>query len=187
MNIFEGSRRITKMLAGLWIFGFTIAAFNVDDTASVTYIVPTFNAAPVFSPDRVCSDDGYLDYSVPNAKTPEGTEANITLCFEANDGFEGGKRLIPYKIHPDTKLIWGGEKYSDVVNNYAKKYVGNFYLNSADYEKIDLAGKKRWWVQIKEGFSWMMGGLVFLFSLAHATGWIVRGFMGVPKGFDSKP
>ncbi|PUE12246.1 hypothetical protein [Limnohabitans sp. T6-20] len=187
MNIFEGSRRIAKITAGLWITGFAIAAFNVSDTAYVTYLVPTFNAAPVLSSDDSCPNDSYKDYSIQNTKTPSGTDVNITLCFEATDGFDEGRRLVPYKIATDSKLIWGSDKYSNEVRDYAKKYISNFRVNVADYERIDRKGNSRWWSQVKEGATIMIFGLVFLFALVHAVGWIVRGFMGIPKGQDSKP
>jgi hypothetical protein len=32
----------------------------------------------------------------------------------------------------------------------------------------------------------MIGGLVFLYLLTVTLGWVVRGFMGIPKGQDSK-
>jgi hypothetical protein len=32
----------------------------------------------------------------------------------------------------------------------------------------------------------MLSGLVALLVFSIATGWIVRGFLGIPKGMDSK-
>jgi hypothetical protein len=33
----------------------------------------------------------------------------------------------------------------------------------------------------------LLGGLAFIGCFTVATGWIVRGFMGIPRGSDSKP
>jgi hypothetical protein len=38
-----------------------------------------------------------------------------------------------------------------------------------------------------EGAPWLVGGLVFLWVLSWTTGWIVRGFLGIPMGQDRKP
>lgn len=38
-----------------------------------------------------------------------------------------------------------------------------------------------------EGALYATGGLVFLWVFSWAVGWIVRGFMGIPKGHDRRP
>ncbi len=38
-----------------------------------------------------------------------------------------------------------------------------------------------------EGALYALGGLIFLWGFSWAVGWIVRGFMGIPKGHDRRP
>ena len=39
---------------------------------------------------------------------------------------------------------------------------------------------------LKEFFLRAVGGLAFIGCFTVATGWIVRGFMGIPRGLDRK-
>ena len=48
---------------------------------------------------------------------------------------------------------------------------------------FDLSNMSR----LKEFLIAMVGGLVSIGCFTIATGWIVRGFMGIPRGKDSKP
>ena len=46
-----------------------------------------------------------------------------------------------------------------------------------------------WPERLKEfgwGVLWVIGGLVFIWGFSWAVGWIVRGFMGVPRGQDRR-
>ncbi len=40
--------------------------------------------------------------------------------------------------------------------------------------------------ELNEFFIALVGGLVFIGCFTFATGWIVRGFMGIPRGMDQK-
>jgi hypothetical protein len=40
--------------------------------------------------------------------------------------------------------------------------------------------------EIKEFLLALFGGLAFIGCFTVATGWVVRGFMGIPKGHDHK-
>jgi hypothetical protein len=190
MNIFEGSRRIATATAVIWVAGFAIAAFNVEGTAYARYKVITVNGSAHLQSKSTCADEDAFEWTTPDFKTPNGTNVDISLCFEAKDWFtnkDGAKlRLVPYKSDPVTQKIWGDDKYSTNVSNYTKEYARQFVVPAADYAKLDQLGRAAWWSSIKEGALWMIGGLVFLYLLTVTLGWVVRGFMGIPKGQDSK-
>lgn len=189
MNIFEGSRRIATAIAVIWVAGFAIAAFNVNGTAYAHYRVITVNGSAHLQTQRNCADDDAFEWSTPAFTTPKGTYVDISLCFEAKDWFtdkDGSKlRLVPYKSDPVTNKIWSADKYSTNVSNYTKEYARRFHPSTDDYTKLDQLGRAAWWSSIKEGALWMLGGLVFLFFLTVTLGWVVRGFMGIPKGQDT--
>lgn len=187
MNIFEGSRRIALAIAALWVGGFVIAGLNTETKAYATYIVSGYNAQAFLKIDGGCSNDGFNDFWSYHGKTAKGTAVTASLCFEATDGFQGGKRLVPYKLDAVTNKVWGNDSWSADVREYAKKYREKFQLPSADFDLLDTMARNRWWTEIKEGFSWMIGGLFIFYVVVLAIGWVVRGFMGIPKGMDYKP
>jgi hypothetical protein len=174
-------------LAALWVGGFTIAGLTTEKHVYVTYSVPSYNGSAALKENGGCSDEGLNDVWGHSGSTANGTGVTVSLCFEAADGFSNGKRLIPYKFDPATKQVWGADRWSSEVKDYVKKYTANFKIPASDYAELDRKAKSRWWTQIKEGFGSMMIGLVVLFIIVHAIGWVVRGFMGIPKGMDSKP
>jgi hypothetical protein len=190
MNIFEGSRRIVKAIAALWVVGFAVAAFFTQSTLHVQYKVLTFNGAPYLQSKSNCGDDDAFEWGAPIFTTPKGTVVSPSLCFEARGGFrdKDGRelKLVPYKVDRVTDKIWGNEKYSTDVSNYTKEYARKFSAPVEDYPKLDQMGKANWWSTIIDGAALMVGGLVFLFVTTFIIGWVARGFMGIPKGKDSK-
>jgi hypothetical protein len=53
-------------------------------------------------------------------------------------------------------------------------------LSAAFYDGIEL-------FDFKAFFELFGGGLVFIWAFTWIVGWITRGFMGIPRGQDSKP
>ena len=74
--------------------------------------------------------------------------------------FDGSRRIA--KV---TAGLWAG-------GFIAGSFLGGFNLtNESDLKQFFIA---------------IVGGLVFIGCFTVATGWIVRGFMGIPRGQDQK-
>ena len=182
VNIFEGARRIAKLVAALWVIGYIVAAFDLTSSVYVTYQIDDPEKVPM----RAESD---CNYSVDVTKrldltTSKGTDVSLTLCFK-HRVFDNGAKLIPYLYDKD-KVLWGGEEYSTEVSNYTQSVASNFKLSKSDEEWIDA----QWWFQrLKELGLYVLiviGGLLFLWTFTWVVGWIVRGFKGIPQGQDQR-
>ncbi len=75
--------------------------------------------------------------------------------------FEGSRRLAKLAAG-----LWAGG------------FIVGAFLGAFDLSSKSGAG---------EFFIAILAGLVFIGFFTVATGWIVRGFMGIPRGFDRKP
>ena len=51
---------------------------------------------------------------------------------------------------------------------------------------IEEAAKK-WRSQFAEAMGYLAAGLAIFGALVWAIGWIVRGFLGIPRGMDKRP
>jgi len=258
INIFEGARRITKIVAVLWIAGVAAITFSQSDP----YIIATFTTSTSTSRfvriDTTCPNDTdsrlLLDqlralarFHLDAVKTKKGTEAHISLCFlgevpkffvtspdgkkfgvNAPDGateqqairYAQGKQkkstfdLATAKpVYPSTKhpapheytgpvipfseeekfefqarlqKEWDAAAMGWSVEPYIAHVQKTFVLSQEDEDWIDGQWWTKRWEQVREGALWLVGGLAFLWGFTRATGWIVRGFMGIPKGQDRR-
>ncbi|CAN5858733.1 hypothetical protein BH11PSE8_BH11PSE8_26940 [soil metagenome] len=80
-----------------------------------------------------------------------------------------------------------GERYATDVTSYAQGVGAGFAMSAEDAREAE----KRLWDarlrQWKEAAQVMFGGLVIGWLLIAVVGWIVRGFLGIPRGKDSRP
>lgn len=181
MNVFEGARRIVKILAGLWVLGCVGYAFTINPYANVTYVVSAVHQPPSLMktscPDNAASETNW------DFKTKKGNQVTVTLCFLPSLDFVGAKTpLIPY-VAADGK-IYGNEKYSSGVMTYTKDVMKRFSLPSEDHDSLDTQARDKWWSALWVNVQVLVAGLIFIFGLAWCVGYVVRGFMGVPRGSD---
>lgn len=80
MNVFEGARRITKLLAALWVVGWVIAAFYVSPSVDVTYKIANPGAVPVRITEEECPPGSATKY-ISDKVTRSGTKTLVFLCF----------------------------------------------------------------------------------------------------------
>lgn len=79
INMFEGARRIAKVIAALIVVGFVVAIFTNDpDPVSVTYLIAGPNKAPV----RIGKCDSDTSTHSKEATSLSGREVIIYLCFK---------------------------------------------------------------------------------------------------------
>lgn len=186
INIFEGARRIAKLSAGLWILGWVVAGavqLRSDPGISATFTISHFGATPVRS-------DPSCDYSADNARetvwrsTKKETNVRITLCFVARE-LPDGTKLIDFALHPsDKSLVIFNTPYSEDVKKYVKTVASRFVLPENDEAWFDSQVWPKRLEIIPVGVGIAIGGLAFLWAFTWAVGWIVRGFLGIPKGRD---
>ena len=183
INVFEGARRIAKLLAVLWVGGWVVAAFSVSPSVSVTYKILYPGATPLRMTGE-CPPDGTTELLFDEV-TQRATKTFVTMCFPARSA-DNGDRLIPYLVDPADGGIWMKEAYSSEVMEYTKRVKGTFALPQSDEKWID----EQWWPQFMKEIGWgalvAVSGLVILLAFTWTTGWIVRGFMGIPRGQDHK-
>lgn len=186
INMFEGARRIAKLIAVIWVVGWCINAFTSSPYIHAYFRVSSPDSVPVGMGEQEsgCNDDDATEYF--SQHTSKGTDVSLTLCFKPMT-FGNEKSLIPYRVDETTHMVWGNEKYSTNVSNYTKKVANNFRLSKADEEWIDRKVWSARWGKIKEGALAIIGGLAFLWIFSWGVGWIVRGFAGIPAGHDRKP
>lgn len=182
INMFEGARRIAKLVAALWAVGWLVAAFQVKPEISVTYKVIWPDEPPVRMAEDCPSDSG-TEYE--NKATRSGTSAWVKFCFLAQTSSQGN-RAIPYEIDRTSHRWRGAEKYSSEVSTYMSSISKKFRFSAEDEKWIE---EQKWpsiFRQLGLGALGVAGGLVFLWAFTWAVGWIVRGFMSIPRGSDSR-
>ncbi|HEY4898608.1 MAG TPA: hypothetical protein VIH79_02690 [Candidatus Nanopelagicaceae bacterium] len=187
INMFEGARRITKLIAVIWVVGWCINMFTSRPYIQAYFRIDSPSSVPIRMgvQENGCDGDDASEY-LYGKYTSKGTEINATLCFKPMT-FDNGKILIPYRVDKATSMVWGGEKYSTDVSNYTKAVANSFYLSKADEEWADSGVWPARWKNIKQDTLVMVGGLAFLWIFSWCVGWVVRGFAGIPLGQDRKP
>lgn len=213
VNFFEGARRIAYLIAGLWAVGVLVVIWNDEPTVKISYFVTGPGQSPIRSPvdaavepkkegsvlrlsdlddepkswaDIILECEDHDAEESRYVKTPKGTSVSLSFCFKASEA-DNGKILVPYKVDSKTKMWWLAEKYSSQILGYTKQVVSQFRIPKADSDWAD----GQWWParakQFWEGAKWLFGGWFVLWLFAITTGWIVRGFAGIPIGQDEKP
>lgn len=182
INMFEGARRIAKLIAALWVIGWLVAAFQVTPDINVTYKVTWPDVPPVRMPEDCPSDSGTKGKRMA---TQSGTEAWVNFCFLAYTSSKGVK-AIPYEVDRVGERWRGADEYSSEVRAYMTRISDEFSFTAEDEKWVE---GQRWpsiFRQLGLGALGVAGGLAFLWVFTWATGWIVRGFMGIPRGADSR-
>ena len=182
MNIYEGARRIALLCGGLWATGCVVYAVTSEPYFRIYYAVDWVES-PVLIDD--CGrDDARKSIEV---KAPDGSEVPLVICLVASKA-SNGKMLIPY-ASDQSKPGWVqmNEKYSSEVTEYAERYADSFKLPADALPAFKKAKQSAYLEQFKVALQLLLGGIAIGWALTAAIGWIVRGFMGIPKSKDSKP
>jgi hypothetical protein len=180
-NIFEGSRRIALLLRVIWVIGVGVFTFAQSPYVSLSFSTPSPTSPFVQTADNKCNI-GTDGWKTVTREIETGKNVSVSLCFEAM-AFEDGRRLVPYKV--DQKgLTWGNGPYSSEVEAYRDNRAGEFTLSESD----QAAALQKWALArrgyIRSGLMVAIGGWVVLWLSQCVIGWIVRGFMGIPRGQD---
>lgn len=183
INIFEGSRRIALLIAGLATVGTVIILFTYEPYMHIKYSIAQPND-PFVRVESPCPSDARSTYF--SAKTSTGKEVSVTLCIMAMSFGKNGERLIPYKID-EQGMIWGAASYSSEVSAYEQTLEERFKIPLEDEEQIKKEISQLYRKNMMAGFVYLVAGLAIFAGLVWAIGWIMRGFLGIPHGMDKRP
>lgn len=185
LNIFEGARRLNVLVMGVWVIGCVVVAYNDSPYLTQNYSVTRPNQpARLANDEDACQggDRGESGYK----ETTSGRRVYVSICFRAA-GPAGGERLVPFRIDKPDNAIWGAANTSPEVIQYARRYMSDFQIPKADEPAIEKEWRSRRWELAQERGLALVGGVAFFWIAAWVIGWIVRGFLGIPRGMDAKP
>jgi hypothetical protein len=98
INMFEGARRIAKLIAVIWVVGVCIYVFNSKPYIHAYYRVDSPDSVPTRMGEQVigCEVEDATEYLF-SQHTSKGTDFSLELCFKPKI-FDDGRKLIPYQI-----------------------------------------------------------------------------------------
>jgi hypothetical protein len=99
---------------------------------------------------------------------------------------EKGEQLIPFKVD-DKGLVWGAPSYSSEVSDYERRLEARFKLSPSDDEEVTKQISRAYRESLISGLGYLAVGLALFAAFVWTTGWIVRGFLGIPRGQDHRP
>ena len=179
INIFAGARRIAVLLA-TFVTAISLAKLGLEPVylpASISIARP--GAAPELS--DACPRDAsqrYVEYRLKS-----GREVALTLCLLAMDF--GGRRLIPHSIDA-AGMMHGAPAYSSEITAYEKRLTASFSLTPEQDARLEREFESRRREKWVSGLGYLAAALVALAVFVWATGWVVRGFLGIASGRDSR-
>lgn len=182
-NIFEGARRIALLIGGIAVAGTLFALTTYDPYISVQYSIAHPNGAFVRMQES-CPSDAERHYF--SAETNMGERVSVDLCLLAMSFGKENARLIPYRID-EQGMIWGAATYSSEVSDYERKLESRFKFSASDEETLKQEISQRYRENWMSGLGYLVAGLAIFAGVVWAIGWIVRGFLGIPRGMDRRP
>lgn len=207
INMFEGARRIATLIAVFIVVGFGIAIVTDSaETVRLKYAITAPNQPTVLT--EACPDDSVTKDAVRHGND----RADIYLCFLSQKATtkrdaKSFDDLVP-KILPKTRrIVWDDEIEISVIPFGVNPMNGSILAGAIGHESVvayisETAAKFRipaadeshinslWWSQTLRNagmyFLWMLASLAGWWAFTWTVGWIVRGFMGIPRGSDSR-
>ena len=190
INIFEVGRRVSILLSVALILGFsvyTLKHYNeYPPYIPVTYVPTDAVKVPMMRVEE-CPP---LSFTTPEIKmeTKNGTVATVYLC-RADSEYE---EVIALAIEADRKGV--SEMQDRAVKRHAALYEHS-PMETAQIKSAFVEDEKwvddQWLPEILKSYLGPLVGfvsisLLFLWVFTWAVGWLVRGFMGIPRGQDNK-
>jgi hypothetical protein len=147
---------------------------NVD----FTFEAPSPSAS--FIPVPECSTpEGAVEYRTYSLE--DGKSIQLTLCFKAMQ-FPNGSMLVPFKVEDDGRLM-GNDSSSPDVTEYTRDRAKHFVLSGNNQQAALKEWRKKDWQQDIRNLAITGGGCVLIMLISTVIGWVVRGFLQVPRGY----
>jgi len=181
MNIFEGSRRIALAI-GILATGAIAVAICFDEPYVRVTFTTTGPNRPFLRTKEDCPETAAREYLYRDKS--KGRDVGITLCFLAQR-FPQDQMLVPYRVADGS--FWGNERFSSEVSTYASLRAQGFAIPTAEREPLAKEYRQARWKQVREATQYTAIGIGAYWALVATIGWIVRGFMGIPRGKDKRP
>src|SRR3954453_6557434 len=122
INIFEGSRRILRLLQIIYvgIVGIFFWLMAGDSYVYTKYATDSPSSGWVRALETFECESGVDAIDSAVRKTKNGTRVWATLCFIASP-YPDGTKYVSYKESDDKKSWWGSTPYSEEVSKYKEK------------------------------------------------------------------
>lgn len=159
INLFAGARRIAVLVAiGIaGVTGFFIATERPYITRTV-FVDEQHPYAPPVLGDAACPfAQGWVTLT-QTVRTPKGFDVSVDICATSYVRAEGGRAFVNDRFFPASEL-----------------------------SLMDRYGSEQLWSKRKDYFVAGLATLAVWFAMTWATGWIARGFLGIPRGMDRRP
>ena len=170
------------LAGGLATVGTLIGLFMYGPDVSGQYSIARPNG-DFFTTEGQCPSDAVRHYFT--SKTSSGESLSINLCILANTFGKDNARLIPYMIDNDG-MVWGAPSYSSEVSNYERTLEHRFKLPLSDEARMKKEKALKYRDQWVSGIGYLVGGLAIFAAVVWVIGWVVRGFLGIPRGMDMR-
>lgn len=194
INVFEGARRISKLVAIILIIGWIVGAFNHSPPpVHVTYRITGAEKLPVKMAEE-CPPNSMIKHI--DMETKSGTKVLVKLCREKSEIAE----LLALAEYLEKEDIELAERALDRIQNIFKNknpdlteiaqleaaLVKADAADNTDEAWIDARGRSLFLEYYGKIALWAISSLFLLWAFTWVIGWIVRGFMGIPRGQDKK-
>jgi hypothetical protein len=182
LNVFEGARRIALVAGVVATVGTLIGLIIHEPYSSLSYTVAHPNG-PFIRSDEQCPSEGGTHYFT--AMTTKGQSVSVNLCMLPKPFGDKGELLIPFKVD-ENGMVWGTRTYSREMSAYERRIEGQFKLPRSDEQEIIKKISHEYRENFMSGLGYLAIGLAVFAGLVWITGWIMRGFLGIPRGQDSR-
>ncbi|MCQ8130153.1 hypothetical protein [Methylomonas rivi] len=155
INIFEGARRITKLIAVIWVLGWCIYLFTWNPYINVNFRVDSPGSLPTRMSEQECDADDAKEFFY-SKDTVKGTRFSGEFCFKS-EVFDNGKRLIP--IFVDSALTDSNRLGKWILANKDKKGTAEFERaisayqfakQAADEHKMQVRGFEKYSTEVSD-------------------------------------
>ena len=183
INIFAGARRIAILIGSIAIVGTLIALVIYDPYVPAEYSLAHPNGGFVRM-QGLCPVDASRHYF--SSKSSKNENVSVTVCLLTMPFGKENSLLIPYKVD-ERGMTWGAASYTSEISDYKRIIEERFKMSSSDEEllkkEISQNYRKNWF----SGLGYLIAGLTIFACFVSAFGWIVRGFLSIPRGMDKRP
>ena len=184
VNVFEGARRIIKLIILIIMLIGIYLSLSTEPHLSLVYEVKNVGDKPKLVNADDCGSNFDDAIERQYSKSSKGHAYEKIMCFRAQKA-DDGTSLIPYK-RDENNIVWSHYQFSDLVQKYTKTIFHKFIVSLEDEKSIDDA---YWFKFLEDVFKTLGITLISAFCFwvfCLIVGWIVRGFMGIAMGKDSK-
>lgn len=136
INMFEGARRIAKLMAVIWAVGWCIYAYTNSPYIHAYFRVDSPGNVPIRMGEQEsgCGSDDATE-SLYSQYTSKGTDVSLTLCFKPFDSIDG-RKLIPIRTDspPKASEVYDALRKADAAGDTEAAEKLAAYIKSEKFE-----------------------------------------------------